>query len=458
MASLLTTRQAQLAALEAQREALLADPATTDEQITTLTASLTTARAGVAAAQALVNDQLAALAASTTRLQDTGSLSATPRAEKDPRRGFSSVGQFAIDIKAMQDAHRKSMQLDPQTAARLAIVQNDTRQFAAAEAAEVARLQAMGYQVAAPTPLHQEGNSTDGLMVPIDFRQQIWTPAYEADDLLALFNPQSTSSRVVQFAADETTPWGSQGVHAYWTAEGAQKQASKLALSPREVHIHKIAALVFTTDELLQDTALLTSRINEAAPRAIGWEVSEAIIRGNGSGKPLGYEAAGYAGLVVITKETNQKAGTIYTENVLKMAARINEGPGSRLIWLAHRSTIPSIATLKIGNEPSWTNQNQGLREAPSGMLLGSPVKFTQHAKFLGTQGDLSYIDAAGYAAFVHSSGTKFDASIHLYFDYDITAFRWVMRVGGMPYASAPVTQANGNDSMSQFVELATRA
>lgn len=467
MASRLTIAQTRLSELETKTKALLADDSTaTKEEMDAHALAVTAAREEVASAQTLVNlDRSAAAsttmttpaAASAAGPMTTGAfIQVTPQAERDPRRGFTSTGHFAQSVKRFQDSRQSGIPMDARTSELMAIVLNDTARYSAEEQAEISRLRSMGYQVAAPSPLHQEGHSTDGLMVPVDFRNEIWKPAYEADDLLPLFNPQPTSSRVVQFAADETTPWGAAGIKAYWTAEGAQKTPSKLALSPREVHLHKIAALVYTTDELLQDTTLLTSRINEAAPRAIGWEVSEALIRGSGVGKPKGFEDS--PAVIVVAKETNQKAGTIYTENVLNMASRINEGPGSRLFWLAHRSTIPSIATLKIGNEPSWTNQNQGLREAPNGMLLGVPIKFTQHARFRGTQGDLMLVDLSGYAAFVHSSGTRFDSSIHLYFDYDITAFRWVFRVGGMPYLSAPITQANGSDTMSHFIELATRA
>lgn len=457
MASPLTIAQTRLQSLQAQIPTLTGTDTTafTPEQraehtarVTALTADIQSARAEITAIEALLQHEAQAPATTTVRQP----MQVTPRSEQDPRRGFSSIGHFARSVLQFQNSRTNGIPMDSRTAELMAVVVNDTQQFSAEEQAEMRRL---GISAAAPSPLHQEGHSTDGLMVPVDFRNEIWRPTYEADDLLPLFNPQPTSSRVVQFAADETTPWGAAGVKAYWTAEGAQKTPSKLSLAPREVHLHKIAALVYTTDELLQDAALLTARINEAAPRAIGWEVSEALIRGNGVGKPLGFENS--PALISVAKETNQKAGTIYTENILKMAARINEGPGSRLIWLAHRSTIPSIATLKIGNEPSWTNQNQGLREAPNGMLLGAPVKFTQHARFVGTLGDLMLVDLSGYAAFVHSSGTRFDSSIHLYFDYDITAFRWVFRVGGMPYLSAPVTQANGTDTISHFVELATR-
>lgn len=441
-----------LAALSAQNRTLLDDPAATVEQMDAHAAAIDTARETVAAAQREVAaaqrltdlERQAPAAASTP-------ITVTPRAERDPQRGFASIGHFAQAVWLRQGATRGlwSQPADE----RLDMIMSETARGLAQEKADLAR-----FGAAAPATFHRETQSTDGLMVPPDFRQEIWKPTYEADDLLPLFAPETTSSIVVQLMADETTPWGASGIKAYWVNEGAQITASKLATSPRQVQLHKAGCLVYATDELLIDTALLTARINEKAPQALAWLISESLIRGNGVAKPLGYEDAAYGGVVAVAKETNQKAASISTENVLKMSARTLQGPGSRISWLAHRSVIPQIAALKIGVEPSWTNQNQGLREAPNGMLLGFPMKFSQHCQPVGTQGDLTLIDFSGYASFIHSSGTRFDSSIHLYFDFDISAFRWIVRIGGMPYLSTPVSPYKGSDTLSHFVQLATRS
>ena len=62
-----------------------------------------------------------------------------------------------------------------------------------------------------------------------------------------------------------------------------------------------------------------------------------------------------------------------------------------------------------------------------------------------------------GYYSSVKSGGIKFAASMHLYFDYDIEAFRWTFRMGGQPYLSAPVSQAKGSQTLSHFITLAER-
>jgi HK97 family phage major capsid protein len=413
----------------------------------------------IASQQALLAVAAQAPAETTVRQP----LTVQPRSEQDPKRGFASIGDYAIAAKNFQGARsgRYMGQVDP----RMLAIEAETQRFLAREREEMAKhgidasaqtYSTSGYSAAAPTNTHMEGHSEDGLMVPPEFRQEIWRPAFELDDLLSLFQPQTTSSPVVQFAADETTPWGAAGIQAYWVAEAGQLTRSRLATQPRECRLHKAAVMTTATSELLEDTTLLTSRLNVLAPQAIGWLIGEALIRGTGAGKPLGWENS--PALVTVNKETNQAANTILPRNVLNMAARVIAGAGSRLVWLNNRDTIPEIASLKIGNEPSWTNQNGGMREAPNGNLLGSPIFWTEHAKTLGTTGDIGLINLAGYVFFVHSGGTKFDSSIHLYFDYDISAFRWIIRVGGMPYLSQPITPANGGNTRSHFVYLQTRA
>jgi len=460
MASPIHAAQNRQVELEARRKAMLAEGSTaTAEEMEALVAEIAANDRDLAALKAM---QDAERTAPATRQAGT----VTPRVEQDPKRGFRSIGEFAQTVRSHQLAMSRGVGRPDE---RLLCVINETDKEAEKIAAE---LRAAGqedtpaviyqrYGAAAPTTLHKEGQSEDGLMVPPDFRRELWKPALEGDDLMSLMRVQPTESVVVQFAADETTPWGANGIKAYWVAEGAQLTASKLSTKPREVRLHKIGCLVYTTDELLMDTSLLSARINEWAPMAMGWTCGEAVMRGDGSGKPFGWEGSSAApsnALVTVAKETSQPAATLVSENVLKMSSRMLAGPGSNLIWLANRDVLPQMASLKIGNEPSWVGQNQGLKDAPNGMLLGSPIQWSEHCNTLGTSGDIQYINTSGMAVFVHSSGTRVDSSIHLYFDYDISAFRFIQRIGAQPYLTAAISPFKGANTKSHFIYLATRS
>jgi hypothetical protein len=54
------------------------------------------------------------------------------------------------------------------------------------------------------------------------------------------------------------------------------------------------------------------------------------------------------------------------------------------------------------------------------------------------------------------SDGLRADVSIHLYFDTDHTAFRFVMRVGGQPYWSQAVPRSNSANTLSMIVTLSS--
>ena len=90
--------------------------------------------------------------------------------------------------------------------------------------------------------------------------------------------------------------------------------------------------------------------------------------------------------------------------------------------------------------------------------MLGRPVIFTEHNKTVGDKGDIVFADPKGYYAPIKNGGVKFAQSMHLFFDYDVEAFRWTFRMGGQPFLSGPVSSANGSNTKSHFVTLAARA
>jgi HK97 family phage major capsid protein len=88
---------------------------------------------------------------------------------------------------------------------------------------------------------------------------------------------------------------------------------------------------------------------------------------------------------------------------------------------------------------------------------MGKEIIWTEQASTLGTTGDLMLIDFTQYLIGQKSGGgIKFAKSIHLKFDYDQTAFRFVMRLDGQPWWPSVFTPKRG-DTQSPFVALETR-
>jgi hypothetical protein len=55
------------------------------------------------------------------------------------------------------------------------------------------------------------------------------------------------------------------------------------------------------------------------------------------------------------------------------------------------------------------------------------------------------------------ANGMRTDVSIHLWFDQDLVAYRFTLRLGGQPWWSAATSPRDGSSTQSPFVVLAAR-
>lgn len=379
-------------------------------------ASLTSTAAALAIAPAL------AVASPDEQLLQTG--------------GFANIAEFAVAVR--QAAPQVSGIVDPRL--------NQIRE------AEMNQLKQMGQ----PANFHSgSGADGEGFMLPTQFREEVWELMLGMEDLLTTVDLEDTSARQVDYVADESTPWGASGVQAYWRGEAEKMIASKLATDGRSLTLHEIYAFVIATEELLEDAPRLNGRLTRRSAEAINWKVNDSIVYGTGSGQPRG--VAGHPSEISVAKESSQAADTIVADNVLKMFSRLMVAPGDSPYWLATRDVVPQLAQMTIGQQPVWTPPN-GLIDAPGGFLLGYPIRFTEHASQLGSKGDIRLWSPRGYYAVRRTQGLQFASSMHLFFDYNMQAFRWTFRFAGQPHLSAPVQLPRNQTTKSHFVTLDERS
>lgn len=311
---------------------------------------------------------------------------------------------------------------------------------------------------AAPTNYMENGGSAgEGYLVPPQYRQEIWDLVFGDDQisLLDLVDFEPTTSNVVEFAADESTPWGSVGVQAQWRSEASQMTATKVDTDGRGLKLHELYAFVLGTEELLQDAPRLNARLTRKSAQAIRYKASAALVNGTGAGQPLGWRAS--AAKVSQAKETAQAADTFVAANAAKMFAR--QLAIAQAVWLINQDVFPQLLTMTIGNQPIWTPPAAGFTQAPGGFLLGRPVRISEHCETLGDSGDVQLVaPGPGYYGLTKQQGVQFAESMHLFFDYGLQAFRWTFRIGGAPFMSAPVSPAKGATTRSHFVMLDARA
>jgi len=335
--------------------------------------------------------------------------------------GFHSLGEFAL---AVHKASQQGGQID-------------------------ARLHAKSPSVLA----NESTGSAGGYMVPTEFADRLWEIVFASDSLLSRTSQIPTTRNSLSLPVSESTPWGSSGVQAYWTDEGSPIPQSRPSIQHRNLRLHKLAALVPASDELVEDAAALDAFVTREAGRAIRYHADDAIINGDGIGKPLGIFNA--SALITVSKESAQQADTVVASNIAKMYARMPASSMSSAVWLLSQDVLPQIVTLTLGDQPIYQPPTNA--QAPLGTLLGRPILLSQHCRTLGDKGDIYFINFADYVTLTKASGILAASSIHLWFDHDVTAFRFTFRLAGQPWLSAPIDSPHSVNTTSPFITLEAR-
>lgn len=312
--------------------------------------------------------------------------------------------------------------------------------------------------VNAPATFGGEGTNADGgYAVPPDFRAEIMKLVQSEDSVLALTDNQITSSNQITVPRDSTTPWGSAGVNVAWLDEGTDIALSKPSLGQIQVKAYKLAALVPMTEELLEDVGAMSNYLRTKVPQKFVSALNTAIIAGDGTGKPQGMLSS--TSKVTQTAESGQGAGTIVARNLTKMWGRMYAPLRSGAVWLINQDVEQQLQLLAMpGTAPQVPLYVPpgGFSEAPYGRMFGRPVMSFEACSAVGTEGDIILANPKTYLSVLKASGMRQDVSIHVYFASDITAFRFVMRVGGQSWWNAALTRQNGSNTLSNIVTLSS--
>lgn len=352
-----------------------------------------------------------------------------PTAPRDPRCGFLHFGEFA---QAVAMAGRPQAQIDQ----RLATM--------------------------APTTYSSEGIGADGgYTVPPEFSSQIMSYIGDQGSIFALCDKTPVNNHL-NWPVDEESPWSTSGPQAYWEGEGDQYTQSKLKLRTAGMRLNKLVALCPVTDELLEDGPQLAAYLSSVISRKLRWKVDFAVLQGTGAGMPLGVINAPC--LKSVAKEGSQTADTVNSTNVLKMYSALWGDFRGSAVWLYNQDVETQLFKMVVAGAssdiPVWLppGQNNSLANAPNGTLMGRPILPHQACETLGDHGDIVFCDFSQYIIGYKSAGPTFASSIHLYFDYGMTAVRATWRLAGMPKWSTTIAARDGSATYSPFVSLAERA
>jgi len=356
-----------------------------------------------------------------------------PALLKDQKHGFKSMGEFA---KAVIDAGNPNIkQLDE----RLKI------------SASVSGMSMTG--------------TDGGYACPPAYSQVIYDGVQaQSESLLSMTdnytveqgNDSLTFPAVDESSRADGSRWG--GVQGYWLAEGDKITSSKAKLRQVKVEPKELGILVYVTDKLLNNTRALDQFITRAAIDEISFKVGDAIVSGNGDGKPTGILSSG--ALIEVDRETGQTEGTLISTNITKMWSRMPVRSRANSAWFINQELENYLDSLNVvltdvGGTTTVGGFSSMIYNAEKNTLKGRPIIPLEYCSAPGTAGDIILADMKSYLVGLRGAVNS-AMSIHLRFDYRESAFRFVFEIDGKTWVSSAVTPKNGTATVSPFITLAS--
>jgi len=307
----------------------------------------------------------------------------------------------------------------------------------------------------------EEGDlSQGGYLVPEQVSNSILEKSLETAIVRPRASVQPMSSNRMVIPADVDSDHSSNyfgGITIYRPGEGGQKTATNPTFARIALTLHKVTGLCYVSDELLEDSAIaLEANLTRKFGSAIAFVEDDDFLNGTGANQPLGMLHSGNPSLVTVTAISGQGSSTIIAENIRDMWARMYPAGQSRAIWIANIETFPQLFQMEMavgtGGVPVWLPAG-GVSGAPYQSLMGRPLIFTEKCQALGTAGDIALVDMSQYMI-GQKGGLQVASSIHIRFDYDETAFRFVLRYDGQPTWTSALTPKRGSNTLSPFVVL----
>lgn len=316
----------------------------------------------------------------------------------------------------------------------------------------------------AATGLGEAVPADGGFLIGTDISGEIYRRAYTMGQITSRCRRVTISggsnSLKINGIDESSRATGSRygSVRGYWLSEAGTLTASRPKFRQIELNLKKLGVLTYATDELLQDAGALGSIVLDAASEEIMWLTENAIVNGSGAGQPLGVLNAN--ALVSVSKETGQAATTFVAENAFKMWSRLWARSRGNAAWFINQDVEPQLFSMSVavgtGGVPVYLPAN-GLSASPYGSLFGRPVVPVEYAATLGTVGDVILADFSEYVL-ADKGGVQSASSIHVQFLADETVFRFIYRVDGQPLWHSALTPANGSNTLSPYVVVATRS
>ncbi len=315
-----------------------------------------------------------------------------------------------------------------------------------------------------------EGVGADGgFMVQTDMSSDIWRRVFTSGQILPKVRriPISSKANGIRhpYLKETARTAGNRfgGIRTYRKAEAGTVASTKMQLDEFKLDLETGMALVYLTDELMEDAAQMESYIGGLVAEAIQFHVEDELINGNGVGRPRGILNSSC--LVTVPKESGQAADSLLPANIRNMRSRQFAGSRANSSWYINQDVEPALHGLTqtdaagtVYGYPVYLPAN-GLSGSPFDTLYGKPVIPIEHCATIGDVGDIILADWSQYVL-IEKGGIKQASSLHVQFIYGEQVLRFTWRNNGAPgysWSDGALTPAKGTATQSPFVVLAAR-
>lgn len=304
--------------------------------------------------------------------------------------------------------------------------------------------------------------SDGGFLMQPEFSSDVFKRSYQTGQVIGdctkmSLGPAFNSAKIPainESSRVDGSRWG--GILAYWAGEGGALTASRPKFRMMDLALHKLTALCYVTDELLQDSTLLEQVITQGFSEEIGFQLDTACIRGLGGGQPLGILNAP---ATVSVASASGSGVRFQAADVLSMYARMYAPSRLNSKWYINQDVEPQLYGLVLGtatvNQAVYVPPG-GLSGAPYATLMGRPVIPIEQCSTLGTVGDVIFADMSQYIV-IDKGGLQAASSMHVAFLTDEQVFRFTYRVDGQPRWQTALTPYKGSNTLSPFITCAVR-
>ena len=313
----------------------------------------------------------------------------------------------------------------------------------------------------------EEGDFSEGgaLLTP-QYAVDLLRTGYESANLLSLARdvPMQSNSMTYKYVKDwdHSSGYVSGGVIVYWTDKETAPTASKPTTGQLTLKLSKLIGLAYADAELIEDSPIsIENMLRSDFSDAFAMAMDDGMINGTGTGELQGIASAACAYSVAIESGQTLAASPVMYENILNMWASMTTLGKRRGVWVINPDLwkwLPRMnLVVGLAGMPVFLPAN-GAADAPSPTLFSRPVLENECSQALGTVGDICFADFSQYLLGRKSNSMlRYETSIHLKFDTDEMAFKFVWRMAGMPAWADKKTPRRGGTYRSPFITLAVR-